>query len=139
LLTHIATGDMLWLERFLHRAFAHRRVKLEWFRLTDDEVTLILAIPAAESIDDVPSAVAALYGLNEHNGFRWGEQDGQADLPQVDRGKVFNIRLGEDLETAVANYIALQEVPPDKTGVILTALRKFLAEKGLYPPTRGSN
>lgn len=55
------------------------------------------------------------------------------------RGKVFNVRLGDDLEAAVTKYIELQEVQPDKTSVILTALRKFLAEKGLWPPPAESD
>ena len=55
------------------------------------------------------------------------------------RGKVFNVRLGDALEKAVVTYIESQEVPPDKTAVILTALRKFLAEKGLWPPTKDTD
>lgn len=50
------------------------------------------------------------------------------------RGTTFSLRLGPDREAALARFIESQEVPPEKTAVILRALDKFLAEKGLLPP-----
>ena len=61
LLTAIPSAEPGWLERYLHRAFSHRRVRREWFRLSEDEVGLILAIPAAARPEDIPPAVRSLH------------------------------------------------------------------------------
>jgi len=43
-----------------------------------------------------------------------------------DRGKVFNIRLGDDRDARLAEWIAAQTVEPDRTAVILKAIDFFL-------------
>lgn len=50
------------------------------------------------------------------------------------RGSVFNLRLGPEREAVLNRYIAMQDVPPEKTAVLLRAFEKFMAEKGLWPP-----
>lgn len=50
------------------------------------------------------------------------------------RGPAFTIRFGPERDAAIQRYIDLQEVQPDKTAVVLKAVDKFLAEKGLWPP-----
>jgi hypothetical protein len=58
----VSSGSATWLERYLHRAFAHRRSRGEWFRLDDSELALILSIPSADSEADLPPAIVALHG-----------------------------------------------------------------------------
>jgi hypothetical protein len=50
---------------------------------------------------------------------------------QKGRGTVFNIRLGHEREALLAEYIALQDVAPDKSAVILKAFDEFMARRGL--------
>lgn len=52
------------------------------------------------------------------------------------RAPVLNLRLGHELEAAVAVFIARQKVKPDKTAVVLAAVEKFMAEEGLWPPPK---
>jgi len=49
------------------------------------------------------------------------------------RGTVFNIRLGLDRESVLEQYLAIQDVAPDKTAVILKAFDEFMARRGLPP------
>jgi hypothetical protein len=46
--------------------------------------------------------------------------------PAKARSPVLNLRLGEERERRIANFIASQVVPPDKTAVVLKALDDFL-------------
>jgi hypothetical protein len=55
------------------------------------------------------------------------------DKPAKSRGTVFNIRLGLEREATLAEYIALQDVAPDKSAVILKAFDEFMAKRGLPP------
>lgn len=57
----------------------------------------------------------------------------QAKPVAKSRGTVFNIRLGPDRESILAQYIALQDVAPDKSAVILKAFDEFMAKRGLPP------
>jgi DNA-binding XRE family transcriptional regulator len=43
LLHTIATNDMPWLEANLHRRFKEKRARGEWFRLTEEDLALLLA------------------------------------------------------------------------------------------------
>ncbi len=60
----IPTADMVWLESYLHMAFRHRRVRGEWFRLSEEEIGVIAAVCAADSDDDLPPALIALKKQN---------------------------------------------------------------------------
>ena len=40
------------------------------------------------------------------------------------------LRVDDETANALAAYIEKQEVPPERTTVIVTALRHFLAERG---------
>lgn len=81
LLVAIPTGDPAALEGWLHQAFSHRRVKGEWFLLTEEEVGLICSIPAANAMSDLPAAVLALRQVNESNRFVWGMQGEKVTVP----------------------------------------------------------
>lgn len=54
--------------------------------------------------------------------------------PTTGRAPVLNLRLGHEREAAIAEFIAAQKVPPDKTAVVLAAVDKFLEEEGLWQP-----
>jgi hypothetical protein len=60
----VTTSRKGWLEPYMHAAFAHRRIRGEWFRLTHEEVVLFCSVPHADSPDDLPAAVVALHGAN---------------------------------------------------------------------------
>jgi hypothetical protein len=53
-----------WLESYLHAAFAHRRTRGEWFRLADEEVTLLATVSHVSEPADLPAAVVALHDAN---------------------------------------------------------------------------
>jgi hypothetical protein len=46
------------------------------------------------------------------------------------RGTVFNIRIGLEREDTLAEYLAAQDVAPDKTSVFLKAFDEFMARRG---------
>ncbi len=50
--------------------------------------------------------------------------------PPKPRTPVLNLRLGHDLESRLAKWMAKQRVEPDKTAVVLTALDEFLEREG---------
>lgn len=52
------------------------------------------------------------------------------------RGTVFNVRIGLDREAVLEEFIAMQDVAPDKTAVILKAFDEFMARRGL-PKSKG--
>jgi hypothetical protein len=49
-----------WLEKYLHAAFAAKRVRGEWFRLTDGELDSLREVPFAHQESDLPKAVIVL-------------------------------------------------------------------------------
>ena len=132
LVHHIATGDMPWLERYLHQAFSHRRVRGEWFNLTDAEIGLLISVLSADDVDGLPSPVVAQWVLNEANGFEWGQEDKAAKLPVCDG--VSRIALGESRYQALVEYCRRQTVSPPPTRVVLAALDEFLERRGFWPP-----
>lgn len=60
----IGTDRAGWLERFLHVAFNHRRVRGEWFRLDEAEMQILRGIPFAQTESDLPESVIALHRLH---------------------------------------------------------------------------
>jgi hypothetical protein len=57
----IGTDNASWLEAYLHTAFAHCLAGREWFRLTDDDIELLKAIPVASCEADLPGTVATMH------------------------------------------------------------------------------
>lgn len=60
----IATEAMDWLESYLHVAFAHCRVRGEWFRLSDAELDQLRRITEASSVKDLPAELVSLHAQN---------------------------------------------------------------------------
>lgn len=89
----IATENADWLESFLHRAFSHRHIKGEWFRLGEGDVQLIRAILTADSEADLPLAIVVLWERNRTLPRVGGR--GQPAKPQGERSKVLTVRLPE--------------------------------------------
>jgi hypothetical protein len=57
--------------------------------------------------------------------------------PETDKRNVLFIRLTDEEETALTNYIQSQLVPPDRTAVAKVALREFFKKVGHWPTTKG--
>lgn len=57
----IASADCVWLESYMHAAFAPSRVRGEWFRLTADDVEAVAAVNRIDGPTDVPAALALLH------------------------------------------------------------------------------
>lgn len=123
----ITTDRDHWLEKYLHRAFGHRRVSgTEWFRLDDAELVLLRSIPHVESESDLPSAVIALH-----------EQSTNEGRPKNRRGKVvvagrevFSLKGFEEL-TVLLRTIALRNritVPEALDRCALAGLRRAHAK-----------
>lgn len=97
LLTHISTGDSVWLERYLHESFSHRRVKGEWFYLSVADVRLFKSIQVeVNHVDCLPSEVVSQWVLNESRGFQWGEKNERVLTPGAGG---FMVRLTEEEHT----------------------------------------
>lgn len=79
LLHAIPSTDRKGLESILHTAFAHRRVRGEWFRLAEEDVALIRSVPAAELLADLPAAVVALHRANSP------QQEDDTSTPRTER------------------------------------------------------
>jgi hypothetical protein len=138
LVATVPTADPVWLEWGLHMAFAHRRVKGEWFLLTGEEVALISAIPRADSEADIPPAVVALFLQNKERDFV-SDCAGACEIPSrpKDETKV-SVVFNCDAVTAQAldDYLASipEDLRPPRRGILLAALRNYLKEKGAWPP-----
>lgn len=121
----------MWLEKYLHQAFSHRRVKLEWFRLTEEDVKLIRSITAADGVDDLPSAIAAQHTINEANGFGWGERDDAAEVCGAPTG--FMVRLPDRFRPVMEALRKKNRRP--MTEEVQIALEKYVLSEGISPPT----
>lgn len=130
LLFAIPTANPESLEGWLHQAFAHRRVKGEWFRLTEEEVALMRSIPSADSPADLPAAVLALRQVNEADGFTWGEKCDATGVPSHGR-KQINVRVDaateeliERLKPAVAAALGVDITATDLVRLGMQAMAK---------------
>lgn len=77
----ISTDQMECLEKYLHQAFSHRRVKREWFRLSRSEVELVKSVPTTNETNELPRLVHRLWKYNLAKGFVWGENNPYAIVP----------------------------------------------------------
>jgi hypothetical protein len=60
----------------------------------------------------------------------------QPAAPQAKPPTPVYLRIDDETDAALASFIRSQPVPPERTTVTLTALRKFLQEQGHYPPPK---
>lgn len=83
----IPTADPDWLEKMMHGAFSHRRIKNEWFRLDETDTALFLSIPSADRVEDLPHAIISMWAANEAEGFEYGEAHliDEIDIPGVSK------------------------------------------------------
>jgi hypothetical protein len=61
LLHQIATDDTAKLEAYFHRAFAHRRVRGEWFKLDAAELVAFMSVAAYHDEADLPATIRELH------------------------------------------------------------------------------
>lgn len=61
----IKTKDCKWLEKYLHVAFAHARIRLEWFTFSKEDIASIILIKEIASLDYVPEWLVALNAANK--------------------------------------------------------------------------
>lgn len=138
LVATIMTTDSVWLERAMHLTFAHRRIRGEWFALSDDDVAVFTEVGAADGPEDLQNAVHRRYDTNEQNGFAWG----CTGFPLADRIPIqvqepsISLRLSDDLERRMTAWLAAQRVPPRRSAVVLKAIDEFLDRVGVpaIPP-----
>lgn len=57
----------------------------------------------------------------------------QAKKTSKDRGPALFVRIDDDTEAALQDFIGAQDVPPDRQAVGLKALHEFLAKRGHWP------
>jgi len=62
------------------------------------------------------------------------KQPKQAGKPKPAGPTPIYLRIDAITDAALSAFIAKQPAPPERTVVTLTALHKFLAEHGCYPP-----
>lgn len=134
LVTYFGTGNTVWLERYLHEAFSHRRVRGEWFYLSVADVRLLKSIGVeVNTVDELPSALVAQWVLNEAKGFEWGERNDKALVPVK---HCFNVTLSEETQQAIDAYIAAQpqHKRPTRANLLTAAVRLLLSQEGFWPP-----
>lgn len=56
----VRTSNAVWLEKYLHTAYSHKRDAGEWFRLDNDDIQTILSIGEAHSLDELPESITSL-------------------------------------------------------------------------------
>jgi len=134
LVSYIATGNMPWLENYLHEAFSHLRVRGEWFDLSETDVAAFVGILSADHVDELPSSIVAQRCLNENAGFRWGKMDSRAAVPVCDG--VTRLVLDPVRHALLMQYCNSQTVPPPVDRVIKVALTEFLKDRGFWPPKK---
>lgn len=100
LVTYIPSADCVWLERFAHEAYSHRRVKLEWFRLSPGDVEDFKTISEADAVDDLPSWMVARRVLNEADGFEWGLRDKTKDDRHAEHLRELTAQISARLRAA---------------------------------------
>lgn len=59
-----------------------------------------------------------------------------ATMPPPKKTKTMLLRMDPATASALAAYIAAQDVPPKRNPVVIAALRRFLAERGHWPLPR---
>jgi hypothetical protein len=100
LLHRIATNDMVWLERCLHRLFSEFRVRGEWFALSASQVAGLLARQSWDrTAEDIDRPRATLYANID------------ADLKdRLDRLAAANSRtLAAQMELVLRRYLQQEE------------------------------
>lgn len=139
LVSYIATADSVWLERYMHEAFSHRRVRGEWFNLSEAESELFASIVTADNTDQLPQTLVARRVQNEANNFEWGEQDEFAPIPVRQYGHGVQFYTDRHTFEAIEAYIASLPLHkrPKKRDVIESALHILLAQEGFWPPKKG--
>ena len=65
-----------------------------------------------------------------------GKQKPQKPDPDPGKPPPLFVRIDRPLHEAIQAFIAAQEVPPDRTAVVVTALQQFLARHGLWPAAK---
>jgi DNA-binding XRE family transcriptional regulator len=115
----IESSDAKWLERVLHRRFSPKRIRGEWFALTDEDVAEIVAIRRRDPPEqrDLFGVVfgARLRQLREGRGLSRAELARKADLPAakvalLEDGKEQDPRLSIVLALARALAVGLDEL-----------------------------
>jgi hypothetical protein len=129
---YIASADRIWLERFMHEAYSHRRVKLEWFRLSAGDVEDFSTISEADNLDQLPSWVVARRVLNEANGFAWGERDDDI-LPPCKSSPRIVFNADENDYAALLQHMSESPVELKLSAIMRRALRLFLESVGKIP------
>lgn len=117
----VRTADMVWLEKYFHTAFWHRRVRGEWFRLTPEDIRLVQSKEAIDSLADVPGGVVTLHAGNR-----------EKRKPTPPDRKQYNVRLGpvalrlaDELPGVIADQIGLESVSQsDMIQMALVALAR---------------
>jgi len=101
----IETESPSWLEVTLHEAFAHCRVRGEWFRMATEEVAFFKALESINSEEQLPEIVNALRYRNRiHHPKRFAKKK----LPDIFTQEEFTIDEAAFLEgLSVPAYVRM--------------------------------
>jgi len=112
LLHTIASDDMVWLERTLHERFADKRIRGEWFALSDDDIAALLTIASSNRPSD--------------------------DVTPKRSGKPLHLSLSAELYDQLIAHIESLRPRVTTTAIVETALEEYLA-KHQDPPDEPSD
>lgn len=115
----IETESPSWLEVTLHEAFAHCRVRGEWFRMAAEEVAFFKALEGINCEEQLPEIVNA---LRYRNRLFHPKRFAKKKLPDIFTQEEFTIDEAAFLEgLSVPAYIRMiREVHNDETFEMLT-------------------
>lgn len=119
----IRTGDMVWLETYLHRAFDEYRKGGEWFDLPGWIVDELVAINEIARLDDVPAWIVARHDATYKEQRRKAEEARRQDK---------HIRIREIFIPLI--QARAESLVQDLTQYINDAVRMRLEQEGHWPP-----
>lgn len=71
-------------ENYLHQAFAHRRVRGEWFRLQEEDIDILASITELAG-DSLPLSLTDLHSMNTARNFACGGEELPGDFDFLTR------------------------------------------------------
>lgn len=128
LLWQVRTGNMLWLERYLHVAFADCHVHGEWFSLPDDAVNMLLRLDADILTEtDLPEPIRALHTSSLAAALVRSPDEGEYRALKLDTDILARLKLAVGMRADEGDDTNMQELASD-------ILNKGLAEITGRPP-----
>ena len=123
LIHSIKTNDCFYLEKYFHKIFNSKRVKGEWFELTNQDINDILSNLHYIPDEELESTIAYLFKSSDDIDKRIKQLNSEADrLEQVHQSHINDVQLAiNDMVVAIGELSRVQ-----KNKGFLTKAKEFL-------------